>query len=821
MLFEKFTDRARLVIMLAKSEAERLQHDHLDTEHLLLGLIKEGGGVAIKTLRKLNVNVHTLQMQIERRVIMGNRRSYRRDIPFSVLAKKVLEAAVYEAKELGQNYIGTEHLLLGLVRERNGLAGKLLRDVGLNLEVLRETILEMLNPTQTKTREKSKTPALDAFGRDLTTMAEENLLDPVIGRFNEIERVVQILCRRTKNNPVLIGEPGVGKTAIVEGLAQKIVSGDIPAILGQKRIISLDLAALVAGTKYRGQFEERLQAVIKELQKTREVIIFIDELHTLVGAGAAEGSIDASNMLKPALSRGEIQCIGATTMDEYRKHIEKDGALERRFQTIFVSAPNLSETVQIIEGLKHKYESHHNTKFTKGAVLAAARLADQYISDRNLPDKAIDVIDEAGSKVRLAASKLPKEIKSLDGQVNELEKKVEQAFQARDFELISEIKDQQQKLRQDSQNLRELWQQSQIETPLIVDADDIARIVSQWTGVPLNRLEEKESERLLRMEGVIHDRIVGQDEAISIISRAIRRSRAGLKDPRKPIGSFIFLGPTGVGKTELAKVLAEFMFGEEQALISIDMSEFMEKHTVSRLVGSPPGYVGYGEGGQLTERVRRRPYSVVLLDEIEKASPEVFNILLQVMEEGQLTDGMGRKVDFKNTVLILTSNLGARFIKKGTAIGFSSDEFGAGMSYQKMKSTVVDEVKKTFNPEFLNRIDEVIVFHQLTREQISKIIDLTIMRTNSQLKHIGIEIVLDEKAREWLLDKSYQPSYGARPVKRAIRTFIENPLAEELLKHKFESGDGKVFITTRDGSLHFEFDEERISAMASPDKPIV
>ncbi len=816
-MFEKFTDRARLVIMLAKNEAERLQHDQLDTEHLLLGLIKEGGGIGVRALRKLNINPQTMQMQIERRVVLGNRRSYQREIPFSDLAKKVLEMAVYEAKELSHSYIGTEHLLLGLVREKNGLAGKLLRDSGVVLDTLRESILELLAPGKNKTRDKSKTPALDAFGRDLTQMAEEGQLDPVIGRIPEIERVIQILCRRQKNNPVLIGEPGVGKTAIVEGLAQKIVRNDIPELLGSKRIVSLDLAALVAGTKYRGQFEERLQAVIKELQKAQDVIIFIDELHTLVGAGAAEGSIDASNMLKPALSRGELQCIGATTIDEYRKHIEKDGALERRFQTIFVSAPTIDETIAIIDGLKHKYESHHHAIYTPEAVMNAVRLSEQYISDRNLPDKAIDVIDEAGSRARLAVSRLPDQLKVLDQQIEDIEKEVESALDAHNFERISELKEQQQQIRTDAETIRSKWMRSISEQPVTISGDDVAMIVSQWTGIPVKKLEESELERLKRMEQELHKRVIGQDEAISVVSKAIRRSRAGLKDPKKPIGSFIFLGPTGVGKTELARTLAEFLFGDEKAIISIDMSEFMEKHTVSRLVGSPPGYVGYGEGGQLTEKVRRRPYSVVLLDEIEKASPDVFNLLLQVMEEGHLTDSMGRKVDFKNTLLIMTSNIGARFIRHGVSMGFSAPELQDRSNYERMKEMVLQEMKHVFNPEFINRVDELIVFHQLTREQIGEIIEINVRLLNRQLLQSGYELVLEPDARDWLLEKSYQPSFGARPVKRAIRKYIENPLADEFISQKYQLGKGRVRIFVKDGGLAFEPCSEEIPAMAAPE----
>lgn len=819
-MFEKFTDRARLVIMLAKNEAERLQHDQLDTEHVLLGLIKEGGGVAIRALRKLNINPQTIQMQIERRVVLGNRRSYQREIPFSDLAKKVLEMAVYEAKELSHSYIGTEHLLLGLVREKNGLAGKLLRDSGIILDTLRDAILEMLAPGKSKARDKSKTPALDAFGRDLTQMAEEGQLDPVIGRIPEIERVIQILCRRQKNNPVLIGEPGVGKTAIVEGLAQKIVQNDIPEILANKRIVSLDLAALVAGTKYRGQFEERLQAVIKELQKAQDVIVFIDELHTLVGAGAAEGSIDASNMLKPALSRGELQCIGATTVDEYRKHIEKDGALERRFQTIFVNAPTLNETLLIIDGLKHKYESHHHATYTSDAIINAVKLSDQYISDRNLPDKAIDVIDEAGSRARLAVSKLPDQLKEMDKQIEQIEKQVELALDAHNFDQITELKDQQQILRTEAETMRSRWMRSISEHPVTITGDDVAVIVSQWTGIPVKKLEESELERLKRMEEELHRRIIGQNEGISVISKAIRRSRAGLKDPKKPIGSFVFMGPTGVGKTELARALAEFLFGDEKAIISIDMSEFMEKHTISRLVGSPPGYVGYGEGGQLTEKVRRRPYSVVLLDEIEKASPDVFNILLQVMEEGHLTDSMGRKVDFKNTLLIMTSNIGARFIRHGVSMGFSAPELQDRSNYEKMKEMVLHELKHVFNPEFINRVDELIVFHQLTREQIGEIITINIKLLNRQLVPTGFELILDDDAKEWLLEKSFQPSFGARPVKRAIRKYIENPLADEFISQKFHSEKGQIRICVRDGNLHFEPCSEHIPALATPDNGI-
>jgi ATP-dependent Clp protease ATP-binding subunit ClpC len=809
-MFEKFTERARLVIVLSKSEAERLRHDRLDTEHLLLGLIKEGGGIAIRALQKLNVNPNSLQLQLERRLIMGNRLSHQRELPFSDLAKRVLEAALIESREFGHSYIDTEHLLLGMVRERHGMAGKMLRDVGVTLDTLREVILEMLNPVKGSERgkEKSATPALDAFGRDLTKMAQTDKLDPVIGRSGEISRVIQILCRRQKNNPVLVGDPGVGKTAIVEGLAQKLVAGDIPELLADRRIISLDLAALVAGTKYRGQFEERLQTVLKELRDAANVIVFIDELHTLVGAGAAEGSIDASNMLKPSLSRGEIQCIGATTQDEYRKHIEKDGALERRFQTIRVLAPTVSETVRILHGLKNEYEKHHNAVYTDESIVAAVQMADRYISDRQLPDKAIDVIDEAGARKRLDATREPAGLKELEQKATDIDNQVQDSLKdARsDLTRIRELKEEQNSLRRKAEQLRKEWRSEMIEHPVTVTADDISQIVSQWTGVPLKRLQESESRKLLQMETDIHRRIVAQDEAINAVVRAIRRSRSGLKDHSKPIGSFIFLGPTGVGKTELARALAENLFGDEKAMIAIDMSEFMEKHSVSRLVGSPPGYVGYGEGGQLTEKVRRRPYSVVLLDEIEKASSDIFNILLQVMEEGHLTDGMGRQVDFRNCILIMTSNIGAKYIRTGTMMGFTPETEADRRSYEKMKITVLQEMKTTFSPEFLNRVDEVVVFHQLGKDHIREIMDMHLARLNKQLQEIGLEMEISTAARDWLVEKSHQPAYGARPVKRTIRRYIENPLSEELLKHREGMKDASVKISLARNQLKFNIE---------------
>ncbi|MGB4098197.1 MAG: ATP-dependent Clp protease ATP-binding subunit [bacterium] len=809
-MFEKFTERARLVIVLAKSEAERLKHDRLDTEHLLMGLIKEGGGIAVRALQKMNINPYTLHLQLERRLITGNRSSSEKELPFSELAKRVLEGAMLESRELGHNYIDTEHLLLGMVRERHGMAGKMLRDAGVMLDTLRDVIMEMLTPVKSgeKTKEKSATPALDAFGRDLTKKAIDGKLDPVIGRTDEIERVIQILCRRQKNNPVLVGDPGVGKTAIVEGLAQKIVSGDIPELLANRRIISLDLAALVAGTKYRGQFEERLQTVLKELHEAANVIIFIDELHTLVGAGAAEGSIDASNMLKPSLSRGDIQCIGATTQDEYRKYIEKDGALERRFQTIRVQAPTVSETVRILQGLKYQYEKHHKAVYTDESIVAAAQLADRYITDRQLPDKAIDLIDEAGARRRLDSTAEPAQLKELEQKISDIERDVEIFLKDSklDLVLIRDLKDRQQAFRKEAERIRKEWQSESIDKPVVVTVDDITHVVSQWTGVPLRRLQETESQKLLQMEEEIHKRIIAQDEAVRTVVQAIRRSRSGLKDHSKPIGSFIFLGPTGVGKTELARALAENLFGDEKAMISIDMSEFMEKHSVSRMVGSPPGYVGYGEGGQLTEKVRRRPYSVVLLDEIEKASPEIYNILLQVMEEGHLTDGMGRQIDFRNCILIMTSNIGAKFIRTGSMLGFTPDTEIDRRSYTTMKETVLREMRSTFSPEFLNRIDEVVVFHQLNKDHIKAIMNLNLTRLSKQLQELGLDMEVTPAARDWLVEKSYQPAYGARPVKRSIRRYIENPLSEELLKYPDGIKDACVRVSLEKDKLKFNIE---------------
>ncbi|MBN1551150.1 ATP-dependent Clp protease ATP-binding subunit [bacterium] len=817
MMFERFTDRAKQVIQIAREEAERLQNRVLDTEHLLLGILKQGANTAVQVLVKLEVNPGNMERHIEKQMYRGTHIGFvrnRTDIPFSSASKAVLGTAVVEANSLKHKHVGTEHLLLALLKEREGKAARILHDFRVDYNLAKRILLSRRrkDPIEGEESENSPTPVLDSFGRDLTHLADDDKLDPVIGRGDEIERMIQILCRRTKNNPVLIGEPGVGKTAIVEGLAQNITRGDIPELLANKRIINLDLAALVAGTKYRGQFEERLQSVIKELRKSPDVIIFVDELHTLVGAGAAEGSIDASNMLKPALSRGEIQCIGATTLDEYRKHIEKDGALERRFQTITVDQPTIEETVKIIEGLKHKYEEHHKVYYTEEAIYASVKLADQFISDRNLPDKAIDVIDEAGSRIRLATLKTPKHLSCKEEEICEVEGQLKSAAADKDMELSKILREKLLGLRYAYETLKKEWRTNLSEHPAKVTKEDVTYIISKWTGIPLYRIEEAESERLLRMEENLHKRIVGQEEAISALTRAIRRSRAGLKDPRKPIGSFLFLGPTGVGKTELGRALAEFLFGDEKAIIRIDMSEFMEKHSVSRLVGSPPGYIGYGEGGQLTERVRRKAYSVILLDEIEKANPEVFNLLLQVMEDGHLTDSMGRRVSFKNTVIIMTSNIGARLIKKGTSMGFGPQS--EALTYAKMKEIVLVEVKRTFNPEFLNRLDEIIVFHSLSLEHIRDIIDLQLHILQKRLQGLGITLQISMATKEIILREGYEPIFGARPIKRMIQSMIENPLAEERLRGRF-TGVQTVFVDVEDGTIVFREIEPDHELMSS------
>ena len=784
-MFEKFTERGRKVIIYAREEAEKRQNDYLGTEHLLLALLREEEGISSAIIKKMGISTEEIRMEIERRLPYGTNVLTFGDIPFTPRAKKVLELAVEEARLIGHGYIGSEHLLLGILREDEGIAGRTLRSLGANLLAARQLAINFSIRSQPHAiREKSSTPALDEFGRDLTRMAKEGRLDPVIGRENEIERVLQILGRRIKNNPAIIGEPGVGKTAIVEGLAQKIIEGDVPENLMNKRIVSLDLGALIAGTKYRGQFEERLKIVMKEIVHSDNVILFVDELHTLIGAGAAEGSVDASSMLKPALSRGEIQCIGATTPDEYRKHIEKDGALERRFQPVYVQPPTVEATINILTGLKSRYESHHKVKISNEAIIAATNLSDRYLADRYLPDKAIDVIDETGARVKLKRFMPPQELKELELEIASASREKNFYIKLHDVDKATAARSKEEKLRKMHEQILNEWKISlNKETPLVSE-DDVTYTVSKITGIPLLKLEEKESEKLLKMEDEIHNRIIAQEEAIKAISRAIRRSRAGLKSRKKPIGSFFFLGPTGVGKTELAKALAGFLFNDEAALIKIDMSEYMEKFNVSKMTGAPPGYVGYEEGGQLTEKIRKRPYSVVLFDEIEKAHPDVFNILLQVLDEGVLTDSYGRKVDFKNCIIIMTSNVGARIIEKSVTLGFQRSE--QDDIYRKIKDNVLMELKKTFNPEFLNRVDEIVVFHPLERKHLLAIIDLLIAETNRQLIERDIAIEVDGTVKEWLIKTYYQPNYGARPMKRAVQKEIEDPLSEEILKGKFK-----------------------------------
>lgn len=817
-MFNRFTERARKVILLAKEEAKRFNHDYIGTEHLLLGLIREGEGVAAAVLQNLGLDFEKIRLEVEKLVQPGPSTVISGDLPFTPKAKKVIELAMDEARNLGHNYIGTEHLLLGLIREGEGVASQVLMNLGLDLNRVRDEIMQLLGsatpgfsfgPKAQAGSGKGKTPALDAFGRDLTQLARQNKLDPVIGRENEIERVIQILSRRTKNNPVLLGEAGVGKTAIVEGLAQKIIAGDVPEVLKDKRIVILDLALMVAGTKYRGQFEERIKAVMDELKRSDDVIVFIDELHTLVGAGGAEGAIDASNILKPALSRGEIQCIGATTLDEYRKHIEKDAALERRFQTIMVEAPSVAETIEILKGLRDKYEAHHKVKFTDEALEAAAKLSDRYISGRFLPDKAIDLIDEAGSRARLSVMTAPPNLKKVEEKIENLRKEKEAAVERQDFEQAAKLRDEERKAKSELTRLKKDWKEKKVASEVVVTAEDIAVIVSKWTGVPLMRLEEKESEKFLKIEEGLHKRVVGQDEAISAIARSVRRSRAGIKDPRRPIGSFIFLGPTGVGKTLLAKALADYMFGDENAIVQLDMSEYMEKFNVSRLVGAPPGYVGYEEGGQLTEKVRRRPYSIVLLDEIEKAHPDVFNILLQILEEGRLTDSFGRKVDFKNTILIMTSNIGAEMLKKQGSLGFRPQDEDR-TSYKAMRDRLMEEVKKTFKPEFLNRVDDIIVFRQLTKEDLYTIVQIEIAEVEKRLTEQNVHLELQNDAIEFLIEKGFDQIFGARPLKRTIQRYLEDPLAEDIIAGRFKQG-GTVKVRRKNDHLEFELVDSKSS----------
>jgi ATP-dependent Clp protease ATP-binding subunit ClpC len=810
-MFEKFTERGRKVIVYAREEAERLQNDYLGTEHILLGTLREEDGIPVTVLRKMGIDIDQVRVEVERNLPSSGNTLTFGDIPFTPRAKKVLEYAVEEARLLGHSYIGSEHLLLGLIREEEGIGGKILRSFGVNLLGSRQLVINYLRRAATQvTAKKSPTPALDEFSRDLTLLAKNGKLDPVIGRENEIDRVLQILSRRTKNNPVIIGEAGIGKTAIVEGLAQRIVSSDVPENMLNRRVVSLDLGALIAGTKYRGQFEERLKIVMKEIVQADNIILFIDELHTLVGAGAAEGSIDASSMLKPALARGEIQCIGATTLDEFRKHIEKDGALKRRFQPIFVQPPGVEETINIIKGLRPKYETHHKVKITDEAISSAAQLADRYITDRFLPDKAIDVIDEAGAKAKLIRYTYPAELKNIEKRLKKLEQEKSLFTRIKDYVRVESISEEEERLRETLNGIHKDWKDTQEKSVPVIGEEDVATIVSHITGIPLAKLEEKEVSRLLRMEEELHKRIVGQDEAIVAVSRAIRRSRVGLKARKQPIGSFIFLGPTGVGKTELARSLASFLFDSEEALIRVDMSEYMEKFSSSRLVGSPPGYVGYDEGGQLTEKIRRRPYSVVLFDEIEKAHPDIFNMLLQVLDDGYLTDSVGRRVDFKNTVIIMTSNLGARMIDKDTALGFRKDS--TSNQYAKMRENVLSELKRSFNPEFLNRVDEVVVFHPLTNDHLLQIVDMLVAELNAQMllsRNIHVEVGNDVK--EWLIQENYQPTYGARPMRRAIQKHITDPLSEEMLRGRFKEVQ-KILVTMKDGIIAFH--EEEVGLLA-------
>ncbi len=792
-MFDRFTERVRKVIQLAREEAMRFNHDYIGTEHLLLGLVKEGEGIASAALANLGVDLKTLRLEVEKLVEQGPSTVSMGEIPFNPQAKKVLELSVEEARKFGHNYIGTEHLLLGLIKEGEGIAAHVLDNMKVDVEKVQREIVKLLGGPSSKfststDAKKTQTPALDAFGRDLTQLAREDKLDPVIGREDEIERVIQTLSRRTKNNPVLIGEAGVGKTAIVEGLAQAIVnrSDNIPDLLVNRRVMTLDLAGLVAGTKYRGQFEERLKAVMKEIRKADNIILFIDELHTIVGAGAAEGAVDASNMLKPSLARGELQCIGATTLDEYRKYVEKDAALARRFQSIMVEAPSVKDTIKIIYGLRDKYEAHHRVKFSDEAVEAAAKLSNQYITDRFLPDKAIDVIDEAGSRARLKSTTRPPDLKEVEAEIERVTKEKEEAIESQEFEKAAAMRDTERRLKEKLESEQSKWEKTRENVSYTVSEEDIAFIVSKWTGVPILRLEQSESEKLLNMREEIHKRIIGQEEAIEALTRAIQRSRAGLKSPKRPVGSFLFLGPTGVGKTEMAKALAEFLFDDENALIRIDMTEYSDKFTVSRLIGAPPGYVGYSEGGQLSEKVRRRPYSVVLLDEIEKAHPDIFDTLLQVLDDGRLTDSSGRVVDFRNTVVIMTSNVGSREISMGKTLGFQRQS--GDIDYETMKSKVMAETKRMFNPEFINRIDEVIVFHSLSNENLEEIVELLLKECAENVKNRDLTMEFGEEAKKFLVKVGYDPAYGARPLRRAVQQHIEDPLSEEVLRGTVPDG---------------------------------
>ena len=837
-MYERFTDRARKVMQLANQEAQRFNHEYIGTEHMLLGLVKEGTGVAANVLKNLEVDLRKIRLEVEKLVQSGPEMITMGKLPQTPRAKKVIEYSMEEARNLNHNFVGTEHILLGLLREQEGVAAQVLMNLGLKLEEVREEVLNLLGngleqgeggerggregggegaPTKSG---KSKTPALDSFGRDLTELAKQGKLDPVIGRAAEIERAIQVLCRRTKNNPVLLGEAGVGKTAIVEGFAQRVIDGEVPELLADKRIVVLDLAMMVAGTKYRGQFEERIKAVMNEVRRAKNTILFIDELHTLVGAGGAEGAIDAANVLKPALSRGEIQCIGATTLDEYRKYIEKDNALARRFQEIIVDPTSLDETVEILKGLRKRYEDHHRVQITDDAIVSAVDLSGRYITGRCLPDKAIDVIDEAGARIRLRTMTRPPDLKEIDVDIERLNNEKEDAVANQDFEKAANLRDQAEKLRKKKDQIKQEWREKSQETDGVVDEEVIAEVISKMTGIPLTRLSTEDSLRLMKMEDELHGRVISQDAAIQAISKAVRRSRSGLKDPKRPIGCFMFAGPTGVGKTLLAKALAEFMFGDQDALVTIDMSEYMEKHNLSRLIGAPPGYVGYEEGGQLTEKIRRRPYAVVLLDEIEKAHSDIFNMLLQVMEEGRLTDSFGRNVDFRNVILIMTTNVGAHAIKNESQLGFSGG--GEDASFEAMKERVYDEIQKAFRPEFLNRLsDEPIIFRHLEKKDLKLVIDLELKKIRERLLERGYELSLTQDAKEFLIKKGTNLDYGARPLRRALESYIEDPLSEELLQGTF-TGKNKINVDVHrddDGKMkHLKFDGEFVEPPADEKK---
>jgi len=815
-----FTPRAQQVLQLARKEADRFNHGYVGTEHLLLGLIALGQGVAVNVLQRMGIDLETVRLEVEKAVGVGPETKTMGNVPFTPRVKKVLALAGSEARALNHSYVGTEHILLGLLREGEGVAARVLKNLDVDLEKTRIEIMKELDPgydpsdddgaqgnpeagaaSDGEREAKSKMPALSTFGRDLTEMAAKGELDPVIGRANEIERVIQILCRRTKNNPVLLGEAGVGKTAIAEGLAQAVVAGDVPELLVEKKVVTLDLALMVAGTKYRGQFEERIKAVMDEIRKAGNIILFIDELHTIVGAGSAEGAMDASNIIKPALARGELQCIGATTLNEYRKFIEKDSALERRFQSVMVNEPSVEEAVQILRGLRRKYEEHHHAKFTDGAVKEAVELSSRYLTDRYLPDKAIDLMDEAGSRARITNMTRPPELKLKEQDIEGIKRRKDEAIAEQKFEEAAALRDEEREAREELEAAITDWRKERDETVVEIGEEDIMHVVSKWTGVPLTRMEDSEMARLLDMETVLSSQVIGQDEAVGVIAKALRRSRADLKDPNRPIGSFAFLGPTGVGKTLLAKTLAEFMFNDPASLIQVDMSEYMEKFASSRLIGSPPGYVGHDEGGQLTEQVRRRPYSVVLFDEIEKAHPDVMNLLLQILEEGKITDSLGRTVDFRNTIIIMTSNIGAEFTKKNTGLGFSQP--GEGNTYDVLKSKMTEAAKQVYKPELLNRIDEMIVFRQLGREEVGSILEVELTKVRGRLAAKRLTLRLDESATEFLVDKGFDPEYGARPLRRAIERYLEDPLAEEILKSRFEP-DQVIEVSAEGDHLHFE-----------------